>query len=234
MFLLFCDFGSCTFSPFIEHYWSLVPVAVAHLVTFGNLATDFWLLQYSDYNWLTYCKQNSELLRLRQMLRRLVGCLFWLMWHCEVRWTLQLTKEKKTLEERLNEMVSQLGDEEEKAKQLNKIKTKYEAIIADLEERLKREQEVSNCRRVHRSDLICLISWPIMLHVFVLLWYIFDILRYIFVPSLLWHCWLGCRKGILPVKSWVVGCWHGYLSGARCTLAYGPADATATYCLLLQ
>ena len=26
----------------------------------------------------------------------------------------------------------------------------------------------------------------------------------------------------------------GYLSGARCILAYGPADATATHCLLLQ
>jgi len=25
----------------------------------------------------------------------------------------------------------------------------------------------------------------------------------------------------------VVGCWHGYLSGARFRLAYGPADATA-------
>jgi len=25
-----------------------------------------------------------------------------------------------------------------------------------------------------------------------------------------------------------VGCWCGYLSGARCILAYGPADATAT------
>jgi len=25
-----------------------------------------------------------------------------------------------------------------------------------------------------------------------------------------------------------------YLSGARCRLAYGPADATATHCLLLQ
>jgi len=24
---------------------------------------------------------------------------------------------------------------------------------------------------------------------------------------------------------------HGYLSGARCRLAYGPADATATQCL---
>lgn len=56
---------------------------------------------------------------------------------------MQLIKEKKSLEERLNEMVSQLGDEEEKAKQLAKIKSKYEAIIADLEERLKKEQEVN-------------------------------------------------------------------------------------------
>ena len=52
--------------------------------------------------------------------------------------------------------------------------------------------------------------------------------------SALTHCWLGGRKGIRPVKNWVVGCWHGYLSGARCRLAYGPADATATHCLLLQ
>jgi len=28
--------------------------------------------------------------------------------------------------------------------------------------------------------------------------------------------------------------WRGCLSGARCRLAYGPADATATHCLLLQ
>jgi len=45
---------------------------------------------------------------------------------------------------------------------------------------------------------------------------------------MLWRCWLGGRKGIRPVKNWVVGCWHGYLSGARCRLAYGPADATVT------
>jgi len=51
------------------------------------------------------------------------------------------------------------------------------------------------------------------------------------VPSVLWRCWLGGRKGIRPVKNRVVGCWHGYLSGARCRLAYGPADATATHCL---
>ena len=54
------------------------------------------------------------------------------------------------------------------------------------------------------------------------------------LPSVLWRCWLGGRKGIRPVKNWAVGCWHGYLSGARCRLAYGPADATATHCLLLQ
>ena len=29
----------------------------------------------------------------------------------------------------------------------------------------------------------------------------------------------------------MVGCWHGYLSGARCRLAYGPADATLCVCV---
>jgi len=40
---------------------------------------------------------------------------------------------------------------------------------------------------------------------------------------------LGGRKGIRPVKNWEVGCWCGCLSGARCRLAYGPADATSTH-----
>jgi len=35
-------------------------------------------------------------------------------------------------------------------------------------------------------------------------------------------------------KNRVVGCWRGYLSGARCRLVYGPADATVTHCLFLQ
>ena len=39
-------------------------------------------------------------------------------------------------------------------------------------------------------------------------------------PSVLWCCWLGGRKDIRPVKNWAVGCWRGYLSGARCRLAY--------------
>ena len=46
----------------------------------------------------------------------------------------------------------------------------------------------------------------------------------IIVPSVSWCCWLGIR----PVKNWVLVCWHGYLSGARCKLfAYGLADAIA-------
>jgi len=38
----------------------------------------------------------------------------------------------------------------------------------------------------------------------------------------------ACKK----TERWGAGC--GYLSGARCTFAYGPADAIATHCLLLQ
>ena len=37
---------------------------------------------------------------------------------------------------------------------------------------------------------------------------------------------LACKKLSDEVR--------GYLSGARCRLAYGPADATAAHCLLLQ
>ena len=36
----------------------------------------------------------------------------------------------------------------------------------------------------------------------------------------------ACKKLSGGVLAW-------YLSGARCRLAYGPADATATHCLLL-
>jgi len=51
------------------------------------------------------------------------------------------------------------------------------------------------------------------------------------LPSVLWRCWLGSRKGIWPVKNWLVGCWRGYLFAARCRLAYGPAASTATQSL---
>jgi len=40
---------------------------------------------------------------------------------------------------------------------------------------------------------------------------------------------VGWQEGHPACENWVAGCWHGYLSGA-----YGPADARATHCLLLQ
>lgn len=55
----------------------------------------------------------------------------------------KLLKEKKLMEERLSEAQLNMAEEEEKSKQLGKLKNKYEAIIADLEERLRKEQQVS-------------------------------------------------------------------------------------------
>jgi len=45
---------------------------------------------------------------------------------------------------------------------------------------------------------------------------------------------VGRQEGHPACKKRVVGCWRGYLSGARCRLAYVPADASATHYLLLQ
>ena len=45
---------------------------------------------------------------------------------------------------------------------------------------------------------------------------------------------VGRQEGHPARKKRVVGCWCGCLSGARCRLAYSPADAIATHCLLLQ
>jgi len=39
--------------------------------------------------------------------------------------------------------------------------------------------------------------------------WVYNSLHPAFELSVLWRCWLGGRKGIRPVKNWVVGCWHG-------------------------
>jgi len=52
-----------------------------------------------------------------------------------------------------------------------------------------------------------------------------------FFSAVLWHCWLGVRKSIRPVKIewWGVGVIVCLDSGARCWLfACGPADATVS------
>jgi len=45
---------------------------------------------------------------------------------------------------------------------------------------------------------------------------------------------VGRQERCPACKNRLVGCLCGCLSGARCRLAYGPADATAAHCLLLQ
>ena len=40
---------------------------------------------------------------------------------------------------------------------------------------------------------------------------------------------VGRQEGHPACKKLSGGMLHGYLSGARCRLAYGPADATATH-----
>ena len=45
---------------------------------------------------------------------------------------------------------------------------------------------------------------------------------------------VGQQEGHPACKNRVVECWCGCLSGAICRLAYGPVDATATHCHLLQ
>jgi len=45
---------------------------------------------------------------------------------------------------------------------------------------------------------------------------------------------VGWQEGHPACKKLSGGVLDGYLPGARCRLAHGPADATATHCLLLQ
>jgi len=45
---------------------------------------------------------------------------------------------------------------------------------------------------------------------------------------------VGWQEGHPACEKLSGGMLAGYLSGARCRFAYGPADGTATHCLLLQ
>ena len=101
---------------------------------------------------------------------------------------------------------------------------------ANMSIKVRRQEERDSSNSCRENEALSdIFTWNILRHNC----FMFNIL-WLKVPSVLWRCWLGGRKGIRPVKNWVVGCWRGYLSGARCRLAYGPADATATHCLLLQ
>ena len=80
----------------------------------------------------------------------------------------------------------------------------------------------SACVRTPPGDICHETSWHCPLHfhtpcaMYVFKWQL-NCFKYLqcFVPSVLWRCWLGSRKGTRPVKNWVVGCWRGYLSTER-------------------
>jgi len=55
-----------------------------------------------------------------------------------------------------------------------------------------------------------------------------------FVEEVLCRCWLGGRNGIWPVKTECLGAGVVICLGLGAGLQYGPADAIATHCLLLQ
>jgi len=54
------------------------------------------------------------------------------------------------------------------------------------------------------------------------------------MPSVLWRCWLGGRKASSLYKTEWWGAGMVICLETSCKLTYGPADATATHCLLLQ
>ena len=89
---------------------------------------------------------------------------------------------------------------------------------------------IGNKSSIFFGALILLVEWQIAAsclhenHFRLTLWFAFSALTLL----------VGWQEGHPVCKNWVVGCWRGYLSGARCRLAYDPSDATATHCLLLQ
>jgi len=80
----------------------------------------------------------------------------------------------------------------------------------------------------------CSFSATRTLHATVL-WLVISqkLLMWLLLPSVLRHCRLGGRKGIQPVKKLSGGVLAWLFVWVMCRFAYGPADATATHCLLL-
>ena len=86
-----------------------------------------------------------------------------------------------------------------------------------------KETAITDCSVV---SLIAFISQVLFIcQLFPNWWPLASVLAFSALTLLVGH---ACKK------NWAVGCWHVYLSGVRCRLAYGPADSTATHCLLLQ
>ena len=57
-----------------------------------------------------------------------------------------------------------------------------------------------------------------------------ELCNVIFFPSVLWHCWLGDRKGIWPVKNWMFGLLVVMIWLELCTTysSSSPVDTTTS------
>ena len=80
----------------------------------------------------------------------------------------------------------------------------------------------NSCAQWYANELCVLIMFR--LHFFVYL-------GSVFVAFSALTLLVGRQEGHPACKKQSGGCWRGYLTGARCRLAYGPADATAIHCL---
>merc|ERR1712072_1392022 len=67
------------------------------------------------------------------------------------------TKEKKLMEERLQDVMATLTEEEEKAKHLSKLRAKHESTIGELEDKIRKDnqqrQEVERSKRKIETEL---------------------------------------------------------------------------------
>jgi len=103
--------------------------------------------------------------------------------------------------------------------QLNHV---WDSLLTDVRDR----KSVLRKAADQRPNRWCEKSVVVMLSHFTILWPPPSVLQVVFSALTLL---VGCQEEHLACKNWVMRCWCGYLSGARCRLfAYGPADATAS------
>ena len=84
------------------------------------------------------------------------------------------------------------------------------------------DHKIGKCRRNYPNSFTGRFSRKLPVY----LWHRFLLhLNYVSIlHSVFWHCWLGIRKSIRPVKKWMMRCWRGYQSGVRCRwFTNGPA-----------
>ena len=73
------------------------------------------------------------------------------------------------------------------------------------------EMVISRVEWLWKVNYLCVVMNCNIKHLHISLFIFVNVCATMCVPSMLWHCWLGVRKGIRPVKIWLIRCWRGYL-----------------------